>query len=171
MAVDKLVDSTQLDSDLTSVANAIRTAGGTSAQLAFPSGFVTAIGNISGGGGGDIPTSWAIDEYTPSSATSEHTIPHTLGVKPDIVLVIPSQETGIGVQNPQLLFGSSGSNTSLANFPYRMVNNNITTNGGWDYSATPSNFGWNADTNNIYLHFNTSQIIHLIKYYIVSIKF
>ena len=51
MAVDKLVDSTQLDTDLTSVANAIRTKGGTSAQLAFPSGFVTAIGNIPTGGG------------------------------------------------------------------------------------------------------------------------
>lgn len=50
MAVDKLVDSTQLDSDLTSVANAIRTKGGTSASLAFPSGFITAINNISGGG-------------------------------------------------------------------------------------------------------------------------
>lgn len=54
MAVDKLVDSTQLDSDLTSVANAIRTKGGTSAQLAFPSGFVTAIGNIPTGGGNDF---------------------------------------------------------------------------------------------------------------------
>lgn len=48
MAVDKLVDSAQLDADLTSVANAIRTKGGTSAQLAFPSGFVSAIGAISG---------------------------------------------------------------------------------------------------------------------------
>lgn len=51
MALDKLVDSSQLDSDLTSVANAIRTKGGTSAQLAFPSGFVSAIGDISTGGG------------------------------------------------------------------------------------------------------------------------
>ena len=51
MALDKLVDSSQLDSDLTSVANAIRTKGGTSAQLAFPAGFVSAIGDISGGGG------------------------------------------------------------------------------------------------------------------------
>ena len=47
MAVDKLVDSTQLDTDLTSVANAIRTKGGTSAQLAFPSEFVAAINAIS----------------------------------------------------------------------------------------------------------------------------
>lgn len=50
MAVDKLVDSTQLDADLTSVANAIRTKGGTSAQLAFPAGFVSAIGDIPTGG-------------------------------------------------------------------------------------------------------------------------
>ena len=52
MAVDKLVDSTQLDADLTSVANAIRTKGGTSASLAFPAGFVQAIGDIPSGGGG-----------------------------------------------------------------------------------------------------------------------
>lgn len=51
MAVDKLVDSTQLDADLTSVANAIRTKGGTSAQLAFPSGFVSAVEAIPTGGG------------------------------------------------------------------------------------------------------------------------
>lgn len=49
MSVDKLVDSTQLDSDLTSVANAIRTKGGTSAQLTFPSGFVSAVQNIPSG--------------------------------------------------------------------------------------------------------------------------
>lgn len=53
MSVDKLVDSTQLDTDLTSVANAIRTKGGTSAQLAFPAGFVSAIDAIPTGGGGD----------------------------------------------------------------------------------------------------------------------
>ena len=49
MAPDKLVDSSQLDADLTSVANAIRTKGGTSAQLAFPSGFVSAVQAIETG--------------------------------------------------------------------------------------------------------------------------
>lgn len=49
MSVDKLVDSTLLDADLTSVANAIRTKGGTSAQLAFPADFVSAIAAITGG--------------------------------------------------------------------------------------------------------------------------
>lgn len=51
MAVDKLVDSTQLNTDLTSVANAIRTKGGTSGQLAFPAGFVSAVEAIPAGGG------------------------------------------------------------------------------------------------------------------------
>lgn len=43
-----IVDS----ADLTSVANAIRTKGGTSAQLAFPADFVSAIAAIPSGGGG-----------------------------------------------------------------------------------------------------------------------
>lgn len=55
MALDALVDSTQLDADLTSVANAIRTKGGTSAQLAFPAEFVSAIEDIETGGGGVTP--------------------------------------------------------------------------------------------------------------------
>ena len=54
MAVDKLVDSGQLDSDLEDIADAIRAKGGTSAQLAFPSGFVSAIEAIPSGGG----TTW-----------------------------------------------------------------------------------------------------------------
>lgn len=40
------------DTDLTAVANAIRTKGGTSAQLAFPAGFVSAVEAIPTGGGG-----------------------------------------------------------------------------------------------------------------------
>lgn len=55
MAVDKLVDSTQLDADLTSVADAIRAKTGGSASLAFPADFVSEIGGISGGGGGINP--------------------------------------------------------------------------------------------------------------------
>lgn len=51
MSVDKLVDSTQLDADLTSVADAIRAKSGGSGQLAFPAGFVSEIGNIPSGGG------------------------------------------------------------------------------------------------------------------------
>lgn len=49
MAVDKKVDSSQLDSNLKSVADAIRTKGGTSADLAFPDGFISAIQSIQTG--------------------------------------------------------------------------------------------------------------------------
>lgn len=49
MAVDKLVDSSALDSDLTLVANAIRAKTGGTSLLAFPADFVTEIGNISTG--------------------------------------------------------------------------------------------------------------------------
>lgn len=52
MALDALVDGAQLDADLTSVANAIRTKGGASASLAFPADFVSAIAAIPSGGGG-----------------------------------------------------------------------------------------------------------------------
>lgn len=70
MAVDKLVDSTQLDADLTSVANAIRTKGGTSADLAFPAGFVSAVQAIPTGGGGGGGFDMASGTITPSSTVN-----------------------------------------------------------------------------------------------------
>lgn len=53
MALDKVIDSAQLDADLTAVADAIRTKGGTTGELEFPSGFVSAVEGIQAGGGGD----------------------------------------------------------------------------------------------------------------------
>jgi len=50
MAIDKLVDSAQLESDLTSVADAIRAKTGGTADLQFPADFVSEIESISGGG-------------------------------------------------------------------------------------------------------------------------
>ena len=55
-----IVDS----ADLTSVANAIRTKGGTSASLAFPADFVSAIAAIPSGGGGNL------DEIIERTATT-----------------------------------------------------------------------------------------------------
>lgn len=49
MAYDKVVDSALLDSKLTQVADAIRTKGNTSADLQFPSGFISAIQAIQTG--------------------------------------------------------------------------------------------------------------------------
>ena len=47
------------DSELTGIANAIRTKGGTSSQLVFPDGFTSAIGAIPTGGA-DINTDFVL---------------------------------------------------------------------------------------------------------------
>lgn len=54
MAIDKAIDSAALESGLSAVANAIRVKGGTSAPLAFPDGFVTAVAAISATTEGEI---------------------------------------------------------------------------------------------------------------------
>lgn len=65
------------DTDMTSVADAIRTKGGTSASLAFPTGFVNAINDIpSGSGTVTITLSQMTNAFDqpyifPSSATVE----------------------------------------------------------------------------------------------------
>ena len=48
-----MTDYITTDTELTSIANAIRIKGSTSASLTFPNGFVSAIQNIPGGGGGN----------------------------------------------------------------------------------------------------------------------
>ena len=68
MALDKLVDSTQLDTDLSSVADAIRVKGGTSGQLAFPGGFVSAVQAIPTG---TTPTGTKQISITANGTTTE----------------------------------------------------------------------------------------------------
>lgn len=58
------------DSSLAAVADAIRTKGGTTEQLSFPGGFVSAVEGIQAGGGGDVSGSildGSITEYSNSS--------------------------------------------------------------------------------------------------------
>ena len=52
MATYKVVDAEQLNADMTSVADSIRTKGGTTEALAWPDGYKTAIEAIQTGGGG-----------------------------------------------------------------------------------------------------------------------
>lgn len=95
MAVDKLVDSTLLDANLASVANAIRAKGGTSAQMAFPSGFVSAVQAIPTGGGLQLLGSGA---YTyEGSAAGNITFPVSYTGVPKILLCLKdSQDAGVG---------------------------------------------------------------------------
>ena len=56
MADYKVIDATQLDADLTIVAEAIRSKGGTTEQLPFPQGMKQAVEAISSGGSGESVT-------------------------------------------------------------------------------------------------------------------
>lgn len=80
MAVDRAIDSTEFDSKLTTVADAIRTAGGTTEPMSFPSGMVEAISVLKSGsdGGGTMSGRKFISgEITFSETpTSEITISH-----------------------------------------------------------------------------------------------
>lgn len=49
MATYKAVNADQMDADMTSVANAIRTMGGSTETFAWPTGFITAIREIETG--------------------------------------------------------------------------------------------------------------------------
>ena len=156
MAVDKLVDSTQLDSDLTSVANAIRTKGGTSGSLAFPAGFVSAIEAISGGGS----ENFAGGSFTPASNTNSATF--YVGFNPDIIAVglKNSLESGDTFRLTALTWFSNGysvravkssnNNAGIGTFTKSYSNGNVTitrTSGTWVFAAGEEYF-WIAGSPN-----------------------
>ena len=78
-----MADYLVTDTELTDVADAIRTKGGTSAALEWPDGFVDAINAISGGGGGtvaynstnNVPSNVSVDK---ASAEEGETVTATL---------------------------------------------------------------------------------------------
>lgn len=75
--------------DLTAVANAIRAKSGGSSQLAFPTGFVSEIGNISAGAplpSGVTKISGGTFTFASNTALTAQ-IPHDLGVVPKAVVV------------------------------------------------------------------------------------
>lgn len=75
MAVDKLVDSAQLESGLTDIADAIRAKTGGTADLQFPGDFISEIGSIETGGGGMdwdgyVNSTYPADDIELKTATS-----------------------------------------------------------------------------------------------------
>lgn len=93
MVINKIVNATQLDADLTDIADAIRAKGGTSAQLAFPAGFVDAVEAIETGGGGGASSG----SVTVTERTRYLTI--NMGGEYDHILVV--QRSGTGNQYSQ----------------------------------------------------------------------
>jgi len=71
MAYDKIVDSAELEANLTIVADAIRRKGGTSAPLAFPAGMKAAVEAIeTGSGGSDTSDATATEAEITEGATA-----------------------------------------------------------------------------------------------------
>lgn len=163
MSVDKLVDSTQLDSDLTSVANAIRAKSGGSSQLAFPAGFVSAIGDISGGGTvqGNVADcialvpafddTWKTTEFSilsyPSSGHIE--VPHTLGTIPSYAVILKTDITlgdiG-GIIGGYNFIGGEKQDSALN----RNISFNVNTGAGSNYNLLPTTYkmGFGSISNN-----------------------
>lgn len=95
MAIDKAIDSTLLNTNLTLIANAVRAKSGASAQLAFPDGFVAAINGISGGSYAYIVASFpaGTSSCTCSNGTVTLTADASALAKGLFVFAIPSAGT------------------------------------------------------------------------------
>lgn len=97
------------DANLTSIADAIRSKGGTSAALSFPAEFVSAISAISTGGGG-VPACFdalAFEEFTLSSdvtTRSDINISHSLGVVPNHIFLWRKTQTEPSTSSSYWLF-------------------------------------------------------------------
>lgn len=85
MAIE-YVDSTQLDSDLTSVADAIRAKSGGSSQLAFPAGFVSEIQAIPSGGS-SVPDFTLVGTQTITEPVSQVTFTIPAGATQLLIVV------------------------------------------------------------------------------------
>lgn len=88
MAYDKVVDSSLLDTNLTIVANAIRSKGGTTENLSFPDGFVSAVQAIQTGDGGSGDSGGFVSgSFTPAESTLEMSV--DIGKTYDYFIMFP----------------------------------------------------------------------------------
>ena len=121
MAVDKYVDSAQLDSDLTDIADAIREKGGTESQLAFPDGFISAVEALPDGGG-----------VTPSGSiniTENGT--YDVAAKASAVVNVPTGVTPTGTK--QISITQNGTVTEdVTNYASAEIAVNVSASVDWD---------------------------------------
>lgn len=152
------------DDNLKSVADAIRTKGSTSADLVFPDGFVSAIGNIQTGGGSTLITKsiTANGTYNASSDSADGYSSVTVAVPSRTVIgtftgsdaekgtakTLSIPYTGTGYPIAAMVFPSVGANKSGSTYAsavqryaidvYTLVKNNI---------GTAPNYSGNTEAN------------------------
>jgi hypothetical protein len=120
------------DTDLKSVADAIRTKGGTSAQLEFPQGFVDAIDAISGGG--VLGVTQDEDGYlmlSPVSAGELYTkTSYTAASNTNFAAVVAAVNIPVAHQNEILIWNVRGANKQSSGSITGKWGFTITQNGG-----------------------------------------
>lgn len=162
-----MADYLVTDTELTSVANAIRTKGGTSANLSFPTEFVSAINAIGSGG-----LEYETGTYTPTADTAISTainFSDTHSAPPAIVIII--EIDGTSTKRDSLLYGCivrfdallgdgyiDNKSTSRKNrgLMYRLLQYNATTTSTGtspDYSTSGNSFS--NFVKNVSFRFNT----------------
>ena len=173
MAVDKLVDSTQLNADLTSVANAIRAKGGTSASLAFPGGFVDAIGDIETGDGVTVSPLSVTANGTYTAPSGEAYSPVTVNVSGGGTTVSPKAVNFIDYDGTVLYSYSESDALALTDLPANPTHSGLTAQ-GWNWTlaqiksqlaAMPGTPVWvgqmyitDDGKTRIYCHFETGRL-------------
>ncbi len=183
MALDKLVDSAQLDSDLEDVADAIRAKSGGSSLLAFPAGFISEIGNISGSGASlpdglkDISfdiSGWATGSVSQNVVTLTTASGYTSCVFPlnnpihissgDVIETVFTKQTG---------FGSASWSDSRMIAIGRVIDSNV--NFGFGNTGKTLSYTATYDFDLIALYFgarlNTwNNAVLLVEFYINGVK-
>lgn len=101
----KIVNSTMLDAGLTKIADAIRTKGGTSAQLAFPDGMADAIAAIEAGGGGINATAGTV---TVAADCNDYPLTHGLGEIPEFFFIGTKDRVDSSSGKTHILIGAYG---------------------------------------------------------------
>lgn len=123
-----MADYLVTDTELTTVADAIRTKGGTSAALEWPSGYAQAIADIPSGGGAEMATVSLISVndfcpaniyYTDSSMTVQHT---TYGSVEGVEMPIGSLIYCYGNNGPAFMAQNIGVSQVYAETSPRVLN-------------------------------------------------
>lgn len=114
------------DSNLTAIANAIRTKGGTSAQLEFPDDFIAAIGDIPSGGGGLSGVDGGT--YTAASETDTFSVPVT-ALHSNIVFIPTKTLANMNKASATLTFVMGWANSAQYQYVFNVRSSN--TNDKW----------------------------------------
>ena len=139
MAENKVVNTTQLEADLTTISDAIRAKAQSSDSLVFPNGFVGAIANIAG-----LPpniSALASGTIIITEQKSSLSITHGLGVVPNFYFV-RAQEPFDGAADNSKIYTAYGGNiggTQLEHLSYF-------TTGGYGTSQRLNRYLTNATT-------------------------